>query len=143
MILINDLLPYRMHNYVYHPLVHNLCTHNFIGVGGGRLSHNALCPEMVSFLNLAQWLDRVSEFKSADLGFDPLVGQGEGQFCVCVCVPPSQLLCRLVCVCVSLRVNSCADLCVCVCPSESTLVQTCLCLTSLHMYGTHPDVCAC
>ena len=28
-------------------------------------------------------------------------------------------------------------------PSESTLVQTCLCLTPLHVYGTHPNLCAC
>ena len=27
-------------------------------------------------------------------------------------------------------------------PSVSTRVQTCLCLTSLRLYGTHPNMCA-
>ena len=39
---------------------------------------------------------RASEFKSEDLGFDPLAGQGGT---VSFSVLPSQLLCRLVCVC--------------------------------------------
>ena len=54
-----------------------------------------------------------SELKSEDPGFDPLVGQGDGQVVVFFC------------------------------PSESTLEQTCLCLTPLHVYGMHPNVCAC
>ena len=51
---------------------------------------------------------RLSEFKSKGPWFDPLVGQGEGQFFFSF---------------------------------ESTLVQTCLCLTSLCVYGMHPNLC--
>ena len=53
------------------------------------------------------------EFKCEDLGFDPVVGQGEGHFFL------------------TLRVNSCADLFV---PQSQTL---------LRVYGTYSNVCVC
>ena len=54
-----------------------------------------------------------SEFKSEDPGFDPLMGQGDGQVLFLFLSPPPL-------------------------PSESTLVQTCLCQSPSFVCTRHP-----